>query len=288
MKETLEILIVEDNPKHLVDAQQITGLYRDINFTYVTHLAEAEGRLAEKKYDAVVTDALFPKDEHSSPTAASVDLIQKLYNLGIPFVINTAGNHHGKAYEPVLKAVYEIFRAMRNDTGHFAGLSETLLATGKIIEAYPEDKEGEKDAKQWEAAINYTLLLIESSKVDETVKRRVGDWFPVHCTGDRGQLTSMFNLVLNNSLGIEELGFYELDHDGPKMNPHPAWHYKAKSVGRSEGWIHWVRSPITGEYEKEEKIEDQQKLLATEARIKEEFRVGLEFIRATIAHYKQM
>ncbi len=60
----LEILVVEDDAKHLADAkaetQKITDSGLSIKADYATNLAEAIKCLESKKYDGIISDIFFP------------------------------------------------------------------------------------------------------------------------------------------------------------------------------------------------------------------------------------
>ena len=59
----LEILVVDDDLKHLAEAQQFFEPLREkgaINVTYKRTLAEAEDALAANDFDGVIADVLFP------------------------------------------------------------------------------------------------------------------------------------------------------------------------------------------------------------------------------------
>jgi CheY-like chemotaxis protein len=60
----LEILIVEDNPVHIEQAQRtfIQG-NSEATFDFATTLEEARKRMAEKRYDGVISDIFFPADQ---------------------------------------------------------------------------------------------------------------------------------------------------------------------------------------------------------------------------------
>lgn len=59
----LELLVVEDTPRHLADAKQFFGDLQQrgiVNATYAGTLAEAEQALATRSYDGVISDIFFP------------------------------------------------------------------------------------------------------------------------------------------------------------------------------------------------------------------------------------
>jgi len=64
---TLEILIIEDDPKHLEDAKQETQRRIDakepIKVDYAATFKEAEDLMEKKRYDGIITDIFFPYDD---------------------------------------------------------------------------------------------------------------------------------------------------------------------------------------------------------------------------------
>ncbi len=200
IKEKLEILVTEDSEKHLADARSVGKGYTNINFTFARTLQEAESLVRQNRYDAVVTDVFFPVQEGGEPASDSgLSLAKIVHERGIPFVYNTSGNHHGRAYKQFLEPARAISREIMKiwDNNEFG--------TGKMIEAYPEDSNAEKDTKQWGAAINYAILLGRSQGLSNEVRKAVGKLVKFSSYGDYGRLSGVFELILDESVSQEEL-----------------------------------------------------------------------------------
>src|SRR3989344_3256379 len=198
----LDVLVTEDNEKHLADARSVSERYTNMDFSFARTLQEAESLVERNRYDAVITDVFFPVQEGGEPTAGSgLSLARKVDEQGIPFVYNTSGNHHGRAYkqflEPARSVSEEISGIWDNDR----------FGTGKIIEAYPEDANGEKDTKQWGAAINYVILLCRSKYLGDDSRKAVGELVKFSSYGgyDYGRLSRVFELILDKSVSQEKL-----------------------------------------------------------------------------------
>ncbi len=180
---SLELLIVEDNLKHLADAKSVCRRYRNINFTFAGTLEEAERLVSKNTYDAAVIDVFFPAKAGEEPKNAGFDLAKIVDGKGTPFVYNTSGNHHGGKYQDFLDKSRNVW----NNGG---------FGIGKMIEAYPQDANAEKDTKQWWAAINYAILLAKSSEMSEEIKSGIGDVLHFAPYGDYGELTKKMEAVL--------------------------------------------------------------------------------------------
>lgn len=129
---TLEILIVEDNPKHLADAKAFmdakiaAGV--PVKVDYATNLKEALQCIDGKAYDGIICDIFFPsggtaEDEKQAKWKAGYEILGKedirvwqlyIYSDGplgvivaekvkdkIPLVFCTDTHHHGKKTEPI-------------------------------------------------------------------------------------------------------------------------------------------------------------------------------------------
>lgn len=271
----LEILVTEDNVKHLTDARSVSGQYVDINFTFASTLQEAESLIEEKGYDAVVTDVFFPIQEGGEPTSdAGLNLAKKVDAKNIPFVYNTSGNHHGEAYSKFLEESRKIW-----DNDGFG--------TGKMIEAYPEECEAEKDTKQWNAAIDYAILLARAKGLEEKVRDKIGSFLKFASYGDYGKLTSKIQRALDKSLSLEELGRIGDDVD------RTYWSGDALEKGKEEGKeiieekrkVTW--GGFSGAYEIIKKILDKDWSRETETKFKQDYAKALEFIRTTLTEYRK-
>ena len=100
---TLNILIVEDNPKFLKD---ITELIEDrkkqgirVEADYATHYKTALQMLLSKQYDGVITDLFFPETEGANEDAYGVEIARTAKAKKIPTVCVTSTYHHGTKTE---------------------------------------------------------------------------------------------------------------------------------------------------------------------------------------------
>ncbi|MEI6553112.1 MAG: hypothetical protein WCO09_00935 [bacterium] len=192
----INILVIEDNAKHLADARSYAAQLAGVAVDFATNLADALVLIGKKKYDAAISDVFFPKTEgmpaNSFKNAVAVNEVLK--NLGIHHVFNTAGNHHGAKYGDFRwKTPVGYLAPGKNepDTYHF-------LASGMVIEAYPEDSSQEKDTKQWVAAFRYILLAHELFALPDqgasVIEACELQGFPY---GEYGNLTEIFEKCAN-------------------------------------------------------------------------------------------
>lgn len=279
MTRILEILVTEDNPKHLKDALELSKKYRNTHFYFASTLDEAKTLLGQRRYDAVVTDVFFPAKKGDKPSSNSgLGLAKKVHSLKIPYVFNTSGNHHGKEYSSFGGAAMGIIRAdVTMDNG---------LYTGKVIEAYPEDSEGEKDTKQWWAAINYSILLARASELEEGTREGVGSLLSFAPYGDYGELTGYMQKVLNLSNTEKDLCRCERGEVPYR------WSRDAMDLGRQKGKISWEKKSwnwdktrdcfVSNEAQKES-IESW--FNATEAEFKKKYVAGMNAIREILYEY---
>lgn len=192
MSNKLEILVTEDNEKHLADVKLISEQYINVNFTYASTLDEAEDLVRKNHYDVAVSDVFFPFSEGEEPNSyAGIGFGKALNKKNIPFVYNTSGNHHGFAFKGFLDERKELFS------------NDSQFSSGKVIEAYPKDSNAEADTKQWNAAINSSILLGKSEGLDDSVREDVGKILDFAPYGDYGKLTEKMDSVLGSS-GFEE------------------------------------------------------------------------------------
>lgn len=259
-KKQLEILVVEDNSKHLADAHEVAGTYMNIKFTYAETLVEAEAAIQQNRFDAVVTDAFFPADKSAEPEGNVAVLAPLLLERSIPYVINTAGNHHGKRFEQ-----------LRLPDCNRENLS------GAVIEAYPEEINAEMDTKQWEAAINYATLIANADYLGaRTIE--VGNLLPPSTYGEYGQFTGVFQALLERGKSPEETitKAKQLTYGGmnfEELLKERAYHLLTGR--RASGYVpEWIA------------LNDSQKDELTETARGHYFE-ALELIRQTIGSYKE-
>jgi CheY-like chemotaxis protein len=241
MKQTLEILIVEDTPSHRQDAMDAAAHYSHIQFSYAATQEEAEKLLAEKQFDAVVMDVFFPRDERSLPLSATavadtaMELRTILEDRGIPYVHNTDGNHHGRnllefciftglrAYQNTDEKIlfdpedftagvfFAQTRYLIYDFRNFSMIHSELgtrtrysgFVSGKVIETYPDQINAHGKNKQWAAAINYVILLAHASEMSNEERESVQQHLNFSPDGDRGTLTRKMEELM---AGEEDIG----------------------------------------------------------------------------------
>ncbi len=276
MTQKLEILITEDNVKHLANARSVSEQYVNINFTFASTLQKAENLVRQNRYDAVVTDVFFPAQEGEEPSSDSGLNFAKMVDAqGIPFVYNTSGNHHGGAYAQFL----DLSRKIWNNYG---------FGSGKMIEAYPEDSNAEKDSKQWNAAINYAILLGRSQELDGSVREKIGSFLSFAPYGDYGTLTETIQRVRDESISPEEMCRqdnrppYDWSSDALRQG------WKEKKIGSKWGEeIDWDKERDCFISLRATKKADEKWFSETEAGFKKDYVAALEFIRTTLAKYKK-
>jgi len=106
------ILVIEDDLKHLQDSKDFFKTQEDVEVTYVSNYSDAKnvmfGRDKETfkrikgNIDGVISDVYFPLTSHekwNQPEPMGVKVAVELTQMGIPFVLNTSGYHHGRRYE---------------------------------------------------------------------------------------------------------------------------------------------------------------------------------------------
>lgn len=109
-----KILVIEDDPKHKKDAQAFFKGKPDVEAVYASMYSEAEKimfnsdektrKRIKGNIDGVISDIYFPlsserNGQWNQPEPIGVRVAVELSQLGIPFVLNTAGYHHGRRYE---------------------------------------------------------------------------------------------------------------------------------------------------------------------------------------------
>jgi hypothetical protein len=130
---------------HKADAQRFFENRSDVDVTYAAHYYESYGLLFDnheetRSIDGVISDICFPMSDYKNmvhPVPAGVMVAVKLSQVGVPFVLNTSGYHHGKKYEWI--------HQLAKDQGW------TVVESGSI-----ENPDGESGPKNWERA--YELL----------------------------------------------------------------------------------------------------------------------------------
>ena len=136
---SIDLLVVEDNPRHLADARayftEVSSRAQvPVQVTYATNLAEALQHTGQKKFDGVLTDIFMPTGlepatdkaeierlyamliqivKHCErdaarqwlngnvPPPAGVAVVEKAESQGVPHVMVTDTYHHGASANPV-------------------------------------------------------------------------------------------------------------------------------------------------------------------------------------------
>ena len=105
MDEKIKILVIEDNPKHLKDVQDLLedriaqGVPLEVN--YVSTLDVANEKLANNQYAGIMSDVFFPNKEGDYETANGVEIMQYAFDNGLPFVLVTSLYHHDSKVDPI-------------------------------------------------------------------------------------------------------------------------------------------------------------------------------------------
>jgi CheY-like chemotaxis protein len=182
----MRILVIEDSPKHLEDARRYAQQLAGCTVDFATTLAEAIDLLTANNYDGAISDVFFPTETGASADTyeSAITINDRLLKLRIHHVFNTAGNHHGDKFQGFIWQTPVPMYGEHN--GHF-------LTTGMMIEAYPSNRNAEKNTKQWQAAFRYILLVLSfvplPDKGREIIEQHNLGGFPY---GDYGQLTQRF------------------------------------------------------------------------------------------------
>ncbi|MFH1612062.1 MAG: hypothetical protein ABH887_02235, partial [bacterium] len=108
----MNILVIEDNQKHTEDAKNFFET-QDVTVTYVSNYSDTREIMfkfnqetfkhdVNKDIDGVISDIYFPLTDNpqwNQPEPIGVRVAVELSQLRVPFVLNTAGYHHGRKYE---------------------------------------------------------------------------------------------------------------------------------------------------------------------------------------------
>ena len=110
-----KILIIEDNPKHIQDAREFFAKKSGIDIIIARNSSEAgetlckyervEGEFPKRvkpEIDGVISDIYFPLCDSSQwdqPEPIGIKIAIECSKVKLPFVLNTAGFHHGRKYE---------------------------------------------------------------------------------------------------------------------------------------------------------------------------------------------
>ena len=138
------ILVIEDGKKHQEDAREFFTTQPDVEVVYAKNYDEARKimfardektrEIIKGNIDAVISDIYFPLTHYpkwNQPEPIGIQVAVEMSQLGVPFVLNTAGYHHGRRYEWI------------NGFARKQGWS--LIDTGRNYEV-------DSDKKDWERA----------------------------------------------------------------------------------------------------------------------------------------
>jgi len=151
MTDKLEILVVEDQPKHLADVKVVLDGRKQygIEADYVSTLDDTKRKLEEKKYDGILSDVFFPKREGEEDLASGLWVAEYGIQNGVPFILVTSTYHHGEKTEPVNKWLSH------------KGLQ---LVDWQGDGSYYGWKNSEGDRKNWEGGFLSLMSFIEGVK----------------------------------------------------------------------------------------------------------------------------
>lgn len=149
--EKYQIMVIEDNPKHLEDVRGLITPREDlVEAVYATNLAEALELLNFRKPDGVLSDAHFPKAAGGPEEPFGIDMIDYAMERKMPFTIVTSAYHHGTKTQPVHE------RAVNSGIG--------------LVDCYIEgDKEGEASSKRWDEGLVTLIFLIDKTRAGQII-----------------------------------------------------------------------------------------------------------------------
>lgn len=166
----LELLAIEDNPKHLSDLREVMGGRVEAGVVgrvdYATTLTEAYEHLGDRSYDGVLSDIFFPDlggrcEEQNGQQVANYCLQSQ-----IPFVLVTSTHHHGKRTDPVcqwirgkgMNLVDAMVEVPKMDFASFKD-SKAVVTYWRNREA--KIRESEADSKNFRGGFTALAYLIE-------------------------------------------------------------------------------------------------------------------------------
>jgi len=142
----LNILVIEDNEKHLEDAERFFVIHCGrVNVIFAKTYWEAAEYLDAAKVDGIISDIHFPRNDHpnwSQPEPIGAMVMVLCRERKIPCILNTDGYHHGSRNQWIC------------DLQRSLGLPEIVDAS--------TDYRKEAETKNWKKA--YEKLLEEISK----------------------------------------------------------------------------------------------------------------------------
>ena len=165
-KKLEKMLVVEDDPKHLAEARELFEGIDGLQTFYATSLVEvigeeeSRGMLYEFKevggeitptplVDGVITDLFFPYEPKLDNKPNGIIVAVICQKLRIPYVVCTAGHHHGKDGW----AISAIYHTERPE-----------IRMPRIIEGGPFCRYKEAEHKRWADAYKALKKIVESDK----------------------------------------------------------------------------------------------------------------------------
>lgn len=182
---TRKILVIEDDRRHLEDARRFFETRPEVDVDYAGSYDTRKydglvkkliwglsGRSEEcPHYDGVISDIYFPYMDRASydvlgedePQPLGVYVARTLSKHNIPFVLNTAGNHHGAKYGWIcLMAQDEEWPVVESGSGEmvrtgieiepknwFAAYRTLELMLGEGLPPYKAFVKAREEAREW-------------------------------------------------------------------------------------------------------------------------------------------
>ena len=152
-KKLENILVVEDNPKHIEDAKKYFNEIKEVNVYYVSTYSSAVHPIggytsfkSKPEVDGVITDIYLPIGDKYVGRKGDEDPIGLLvaatcHKNNIPFVFCTAGYHHGEKY-------------------NWINMFQRTMEWPEMLDA-SSDRYAEADHKPWDRAYKTLKNLVE-------------------------------------------------------------------------------------------------------------------------------
>ncbi len=156
----VRLLLIEDNKKHLTDAQQLleervaSGAISSVD--YASTLDDAIQYLTTTRYDGIISDIFFPTAYGGNEEENGTKIGEYALQQGLPFVLVTSTYHHGRKTDPVCS-----WARTRADME----LIDTMPETGR---------DGEAESKNWIGGYVVLSYLIEAKHVGEITINQEG------------------------------------------------------------------------------------------------------------------
>ena len=144
-----KIIVIEDNEKHLKDAQDFFATKCDeVVASFYKDFKSVMDTLKDGEIDGVISDIYFPHSkDYPEVQPIGVVVMMLCRERNIPCKLNTAGFHHGSKYQWIHELTQKFKFPMMLDMG-----DQNFYTLGG---------EGEAQAKNWEYAYSF---LVKSMK----------------------------------------------------------------------------------------------------------------------------